>query len=96
MNQVKIRKNYESFLISRIIKEKFLKLLIGGMIMSRIFSILLVGVGGYYLFKKRFRLLNVILSNGFIRRLAVRSFMSIPAIRNRMMGTIFSQDPNPA
>ena len=63
--------------------------------MSRIISILLISVGGYFLFKKRFRLLNVILGNAMIRRAAVRSFMSIPGIRKRLMGSIFSQGPNP-
>lgn len=63
--------------------------------MSRIFSILLIGFGGYYLFKKRFRLLNVILGNTMIRRFAVRAFMGIPGIKNRIMGSVFSQGSNP-
>jgi hypothetical protein len=63
--------------------------------MSRIISILLIAFGGYFLFKKRFRLLNGILGNAMIRRVAVRSFMSIPGIRNRLMGNIFSQGRNP-
>lgn len=63
--------------------------------MSRILSIFLIGVGGYYLFQKRFRVLNVVLGNTMIRQFFVRSLMNIPAIRNRMMGSVFSQNTKP-
>jgi len=65
------------------------------MIMSRILSIIIISVGGYYLFQKRFRVLNVILGNTIIRRFFVSSLMSIPAIKNRMMSNVFSQNPYP-
>ncbi len=61
--------------------------------MSRILSILLMGFGGYFLFKKRFRVLNVILGNPMMRRLAVRTFMSIPGVKNKIIGSVFSQGP---
>jgi hypothetical protein len=60
--------------------------------MSRLISILIIGVGGYYLFQRRYRMLNVILGNSMIRRFFVRSIMNIPAIRNRMMGSIFTSN----
>lgn len=63
--------------------------------MSKIISIFLIGISGYYLFQKRFRVLNVILGNTIVRGFFVRSLMNIPAIRNRMMGTVFSQSPKP-
>lgn len=63
--------------------------------MSKIISILLIGISGYYLFQKRFRVLNVVLGNTIIRRFFVSSLMNIPAIRNRMMGSVFSQSPKP-
>jgi len=63
--------------------------------MSRILSIIIISVGGYYLFQKRFRVLNVILGNTIIRRFFVSSLMSIPAIKNRMMSNVFSQNPYP-
>ncbi|WP_428909113.1 hypothetical protein [Niallia sp. Krafla_26] len=63
--------------------------------MSRILSILLMGVGGYFLFKKRFRFLNAALGNPLIRKIAVNAFMRIPGMRNRIMGSVFSQGPNP-
>jgi uncharacterized protein YneF (UPF0154 family) len=65
------------------------------MIMSRILSIIIISVGGYYLFQKRFRVLNVILGNTIIRRFFVSSLMSIPAIKNRMMSNVFSQNSYP-
>jgi hypothetical protein len=61
--------------------------------MSKIISIFLIGISGYYLFQKRFRVLNVVFGNTIIRRLFVSSLMNIPAIRNRMMGSVFSQSP---
>jgi hypothetical protein len=63
--------------------------------MSKIISIFLIGISGYYLFQKRFRVLNVVFGNTIIRRLFVSSLMNIPAIRNRMMGSVFSQSPKP-
>ncbi|MCQ6273700.1 hypothetical protein JMM81_01750 [Bacillus sp. V3B] len=63
--------------------------------MSRILSIFLIGVGGYYLFQKRFRVLNVILGNTIIRRFFVGLLMNIPAIRSRMLGSVFSQNTKP-
>lgn len=61
--------------------------------MSRILSILLMGLGGYFLFKKRFRLLNTILGNPMLRRVAVRTFMSIPGVKDKVIGSVFSQGP---
>lgn len=63
--------------------------------MSKILSIFLIGVGGYYLFQKRFRVLNVVLGNSIVRRFFVRTLMNIPPIRDRMMGSVFSQSPKP-
>lgn len=61
--------------------------------MSRILSVLLMGFGGYVLFRKRFRLLNAILRNPLVRRYGVRLFMSIPGIKNKIIGSVFSQGP---
>ncbi|KAA9026293.1 hypothetical protein [Niallia endozanthoxylica] len=63
--------------------------------MGRVLSILAIGMGGYYLFQKRFRVINAVLGNSMMRRFFVRSLMNIPAIRNRMMGSVFSQGPKP-
>lgn len=58
--------------------------------MYRILSILLIGLGGYWLIQNRFRLVNVLFGNRVIRRFFVTSLMSIPFIKNRMMSTVFS------
>lgn len=63
--------------------------------MGRVLSILAIGMGGYYLFQKRFRVINAVLGNSMMRGFFVRSLMNIPAIRNRMMGSVFSQGPGP-
>ncbi|WP_075982302.1 hypothetical protein [Bacillus massilinigeriensis] len=62
--------------------------------MSRVFSILLIGVGGYYLFQNRYKLMNNIFAKPLIRKFLVSSIMKIPGIRNKMMGTLFSSQPN--
>jgi hypothetical protein len=61
--------------------------------MSRLLSILLIGVGGYYLIKRRFRILNTVLGNPMIRRVVVGSVMSLPFVKKRMMNAVFSQQP---
>lgn len=63
--------------------------------MFRILSILFMGFGGYFIFKKRFRFLNTALGNPMIRKIAVSAFMRIPGMRNRIMGSVFSQGSNP-
>jgi radical SAM superfamily enzyme with C-terminal helix-hairpin-helix motif len=66
------------------------------MYMARIVSVLLIGIGGYFLFQRRYRFINIILGNTVIRRLFIRTIMNFPGIKNRMMSSIFPQSPNPA
>ena len=65
----------------------------GGMMMLKVLYLILIAVGGYYLVQKRFRLLNFILGNSMVRRFFVSSLMNIPAIRNRITGIVFPQNP---
>jgi hypothetical protein len=58
--------------------------------MSRIISILAIGVGGYYLYQNRFRVVNVVLGSTVLRRLFVTSLMNVPGVRNKMMKSVFS------
>jgi hypothetical protein len=44
---------------------------------------------GYTVIKKRYRVLNSILRNPLVRRLAVRFAMQIPFIRQQFMGQAF-------
>lgn len=57
--------------------------------MSRFFSMILLSVGGYFAYKNRFRVVNLILGSPMIRKWFVSSLMSVPFIRNRMTKTVF-------
>lgn len=58
--------------------------------MSRMLtSILLIGTIGYTAYRYRFRLLNILIGTGWIRRMAVSSFMSMPFVKKRMMQSVF-------
>ncbi|MFE8695441.1 hypothetical protein ACFYKT_03595 [Cytobacillus sp. FJAT-53684] len=57
--------------------------------MSRILSVLMIGLGGYFVFQYRYRVMNVLFKNPFLRRIAVSSFMGIPGVRDRMMKMVF-------
>lgn len=61
--------------------------------MSRLFSMVLVGIGGYYAYKNRFRLVNIVLGSPMIRRIVVSSLMNVPYVRNLMTKTVFSGRP---
>ncbi len=61
--------------------------------MLKLLYLILIGIGGYYLVQKRFRVLNSILGNRIIRRFFVSFLMNVPMIRNRMTGFVFSQNP---
>lgn len=59
--------------------------------MRTITSILMIGLTGYFAFKNRYRLMNVVLGSGLIRRIFVGTMMNIPGVRNKMMQTVFSR-----
>jgi hypothetical protein len=61
--------------------------------MSRLFSMALIGIGGYYAYKNRFRLVNLVLGSPMIRRWVVSSLMNLPFVRNLMTKTAFSGRP---
>jgi hypothetical protein len=68
------------------------KIIAGGMKVSRMFtSILLIGSIGYFIYRFRYRLVNVILASGWTRRLAVGSIMSIPGVKGKMMQSVFGR-----
>ncbi|MCB5235820.1 hypothetical protein AB1L07_17500 [Niallia alba] len=62
--------------------------------MSRVFSILLIALGGYYLIQKRYRVMNTILRNPLIRKYAVRVLLSVPSIKRMMMNSVFGRSQN--
>lgn len=58
--------------------------------MSRMLkSILLIGTIGYFGYRYRYRLLNIVIGTGWLRRIAVGSFMSMPGVKNKMMQSMF-------
>lgn len=58
--------------------------------MSRMLkSIFLIGTIGYFGYRYRYRLLNVVIGTGWLRRLAVGSFMSMPGVKSKMMQSMF-------
>ena len=60
--------------------------------MSRILtSIFMIGSIGYVAFRYRYRLINIVLKSGWLRRFAVSSVMSIPGVKNKMMQTVFGR-----
>ncbi|EOR21699.1 hypothetical protein A499_21850 [Niallia nealsonii AAU1] len=62
--------------------------------MSRVFSILLIALGGYYLIQKRYRVMNTVLRNPLVRKYAVRVLLSVPSIKRMMMNSVFGRSQN--
>lgn len=63
--------------------------------MPKVLSLILIGIGGYFLFQKRFRVVNFILGNTISRRLFVAAMMNIPGVKSRMMNFVFPKEPSP-
>lgn len=60
--------------------------------MSRMLtSILMIGSLGYFAFRYRYRLINVLLGSSWIRRIAVGSIMSMPGVKRKMMESVFGR-----
>ena len=58
--------------------------------LRRVFSIFMIGLAGYYLFENRYRVMNGLLGNRFLRRVAVSSLMGLPGVKNKMLQSVFS------
>lgn len=58
--------------------------------MSRMLtSIFMIGTIVYVAYRYRYRLLNVLIGTGWIRRFAVGSFIFLPGVKQRMMKLVF-------
>lgn len=57
--------------------------------MQRFLAFLLISVLVFFGFRKRYRLLNLVLSSQMIRGLAVRSFFNMPFVRERLLKQMF-------
>lgn len=54
-----------------------------------IIQVFLIGCAVYIAYKNRYRLLSVLLSSGWIRRLLVSRTLDLPMIRDGMMNRMF-------
>lgn len=54
-------------------------------------SILMIGSIGYFAYRYRFRILNLLLASGWLRKIAVGSIMGLPGIKNKMMQSVFGR-----
>jgi hypothetical protein len=58
--------------------------------MSRMFtSIFTIGTVVYCIYRFRYRLLNILVGTGWLRRIAVGSVMGLPGVRKKMMQAVF-------
>lgn len=53
-------------------------------------QIFIIGLTVYMSYQYRYRLLNVVLSNGVMRRILVSRSLQLPVVRDRMMQSMFS------
>lgn len=49
----------------------------------------MIGSIGYFAFRFRYRLINLLLRSGWMRRIAVGSIFSLPGVKSKMMQTVF-------
>ncbi|MFC3882914.1 hypothetical protein ACFOU2_05090 [Bacillus songklensis] len=57
--------------------------------MQRFLTLLLISILVFFGYRKRYRLLNFVLSSQAVRGLAVRSFFSMPFVRERLLKQMF-------
>ena len=56
-----------------------------------ILQVFVIGLMVYLGYSNRYRLLNVVLSNGMIRRFLVTRSLNVPFVRDRMMQGMFNR-----
>ena len=57
-----------------------------------ILQVFAIGFAVYLGYSNRYRLLNVILANGMIRKFLVSRSLNVPFVRDWMMGTVFNRN----
>lgn len=53
---------------------------------NSLLRIIILGIASLFVYRYRFNLMNTIMGQPWIRKFAVRSFMKIPFVRDRMVG----------
>lgn len=56
---------------------------------SLLLRVLLLAVSSIMIYRYRFRVVNIILGQPWLRSMAVSTFMRLPYVRNRMVGQLF-------
>ncbi|WP_409301682.1 hypothetical protein [Peribacillus sp. SCS-155] len=59
--------------------------------LKSLLRIILIGTSVYFGVKNRYRLLNVALSNGFLRKMMVSSSLNMPGVREKMIQGMFGK-----
>jgi len=49
----------------------------------------MIGTVGYLVYRYKYRLLNVLIGTGWIRRLAVGLALRLPGVKNKLMQAVF-------
>lgn len=57
-----------------------------------IIQVFAIGLAVYLGYSNRYRLLNVILANGMLRKFLVSRSLDVPFVRDRMMQTVFNRN----
>ncbi|WP_034645665.1 hypothetical protein [Bacillus methanolicus] len=52
-------------------------------------SILMIGTVVYLVYQNRYRLINLLFGNSFIRRLLIKIFMNVPGVKNKIIQSVF-------
>ncbi|WP_458412494.1 hypothetical protein ACNQFZ_16985 [Schinkia sp. CFF1] len=56
---------------------------------NSLMRIILLAVASIFIYQYRYRLMNAVLGQPWLRKMAVKSFMQIPFVRERMVGQMF-------
>ncbi|WP_053367139.1 hypothetical protein [Bacillus sp. FJAT-27245] len=56
-------------------------------------SAVMFSAAGYLIYRNRYRLMNILLGTGWVRKAAVRTIMGMPGVKRRMMDSVFGE-PN--
>ncbi|AIE60733.1 hypothetical protein BMMGA3_11690 [Bacillus methanolicus MGA3] len=52
-------------------------------------TIIMIGTACYIIYQNRYRLVNVLFGNSFIRRFLVSIFMNVPGVQNRIIQSVY-------
>lgn len=56
---------------------------------NSLLRIIVLAIASLFIYRYRYRLMNAIFGQRWLRKIAVRSFMQFPFVRERMVGQMF-------